>query len=103
MGKNWTPFDAIETGAAVGQLMAEAQWVMALRLWGFAGGWSLPAGEARRMMAEKGPAWAAAWEKAAQSISAGEGPAEATRKAAERLTRPARANRRRLVKRAMKS
>lgn len=90
--------DAWRASTAVGQMMAETQWVIALRLWGFAGAWSLPPGEAERMMSEKGPAWMAAWQKAAEAMASGAGPAVAAQRAALRLHGPARANRRRLVR-----
>jgi len=83
------------------QMMAQANMVIALRMMGMAGTWPVPAREAQRMVAEKGPALAAAGMAAGWAALAGAAPAAVaaawlrpvgrkTRANARRLTRPAR-------------
>lgn len=80
-------------------LAAEAQSVVAYRLMGFAGVWSVPPSEATRMTTEKFPAFVRGWWGASRAISNGAMPGEVIGAWAQPLETTARRNRKRLGRR----
>ena len=88
--------DTMRLGWAMTRLGLDAQEVVALRLAGFAGLWSLPPGEAERMVAEKGPAFVDAWSRGAVALSRGASTSAALGASLRPLHRRAAANRKRL-------
>jgi hypothetical protein len=84
-------------GAAA--LAAEAQWVIGLRLMLMAGGGTVAAAEAQRMVSEKMLAAAQAQLAAGLALATGRGLDGAARAAANPYRRAVRANRRRLTRR----
>ncbi|GGL69331.1 hypothetical protein [Wenxinia marina] len=97
MSKPLFPFTAwMEPWIQGSMMIAEAQGVIAMRIWGLAGMWPVVADESRRMVTEKGPAFAeaaAAATAAAMALQTGPQVAMATLKPIRKLTR---ANHRRL-------
>ncbi|EAQ05023.1 hypothetical protein OB2597_07055 [Pseudooceanicola batsensis HTCC2597] len=91
--------ETMKLGWAMARLGYEAQTVVTLRLFGLAGAWALPPGEAQRMVAEKTPAWTDAWWQAATALSRGASSSAALAAALGPLHSGARANRRRLTAR----
>jgi len=92
----------MRAGFDLWRMTAEAQMVVGLRLWGMAGAWALPPGEALRMVSEKGPAWTEAWTRMGEAAMTGVGPVGVLSRGTSSLARPVRANRRRLTRRATK-
>jgi len=80
-------------------LFIEAQTVIALRLLGLAGLWPVGDDESRRMVSEKGPAWAEAASAAQGAAFAGARADEVMLAAIGPLSREARSNRTRLLRR----
>ena len=97
------PFRLMRAGAAFWAMLAEAQIVVALRMMGAAG---LVAGgsasETRRMVAEKGPAFARSAQAATMAALAGKPPADVMLAAVRPLRRRTRANMRRLSGKAIR-
>ncbi|ANT61432.1 MULTISPECIES: antifreeze protein [Roseobacteraceae] len=83
----------------LGMLSAEAQSVIALRMLGFAGMWSVPSTEAYRMTAEKGPAFVQGWMRASQAMMMGAPAGTVITAFSAPLERKARSNRKRLSRR----
>ncbi|WP_353472845.1 antifreeze protein [Salipiger sp. H15] len=83
----------------LGFLGAEAQSVVALRMLGFAGMWSVPSTEAYRMTAEKGPAFMQAWWQASTAMMRGAPAATVINAFSAPLETKARRNRKRLSRR----
>jgi hypothetical protein len=79
-------------------MMAEAQWVMSIRMMGLAGVLPLTQAERQRMVAEKGPAFARAWSDAAAAAQAGHSAERVLLAAVKPIGRRTRANARRLTK-----
>ncbi|WP_241523892.1 antifreeze protein [Oceaniglobus indicus] len=94
-----SPFDMFATWCATAQMMAEAQTVIAYRMMGMAGLWSVAPSENRRMIAEKGPAMIAASTKATNALMSGKRPDQILDAAVKPLGRKTHANVRRLSKR----
>jgi hypothetical protein len=88
--------DTIRLGWTIARLTLDAQEVVTMRLTGFAGLWPLPPGEAMRMVAEKGPAFADAWSSGAMALVRGKTSSAAMDATLNPLHRRARANRKRL-------
>lgn len=88
--------DTMRLGWTVAQLSLDSQEVVTMRLAGLAGLWPLPPGEAMRMVAEKGPAFADAWSSGAMAWAMGETSSAAMDATLDPLHRRARANRQRL-------
>ncbi len=80
-------------------LAAEAQTVIALRLWGMAGLWPVSPSETTRMVAEKWPAFAQSAGAAGAAMMKGHGPDRIAAAALRPLRRRTRANSRRLSRR----
>ena len=99
MRKPASPFDLWTLGLNMSYLVTEAQTVVALRLWGMAGVWSVAPKENHRMVSEKTNAFTeSAW--AATKVASGFGrPDEVMSAALKPIRRTTRANSRRLVKR----
>jgi hypothetical protein len=80
-------------------MMAEAQTVIALRLWGMAGLWPVGPAESTRMMAEKWPALFHAAGAAGAAAMKGHGPERIAAAALRPIRKATRSNSRRLVRR----
>jgi len=97
-----TPFDLWRASLEVGTLAFEAQAVVTMRMMGMAGIWPVAKSESRRMLAEKPPAFAKAAAVATTKAIRGGRVDEVVSVAAKSLTTKTRANRKRLVSRAVK-
>lgn len=89
-------------GFQIGYLMLEAQAVIAMRLMGMAGVWSVSPTEDGRMISEKVYALTKAHTDAARATLQGRGPDEIAAAAIKPIRQKTRANARRLQKRGMK-
>ena len=83
-------------------LMVESQSVVAMRVMGFGGIWSLPPSEGYRMVTEKSPAMLKSWWGMQQAISRGANPERVLAAWTGPLEREARSNRKRLARRGPK-
>lgn len=95
-------YDTMKLGWAMARLGAEAQVVLALRLSGMAGLWSLPRGETERMVTEKTSAFTDAWMRGATALAHGASSPGAMDASLRPLQRKASANRKRLSRRVRK-
>lgn len=95
-----TPFDLWRAGIEVGTLAFEAQAVVTMRMMGMAGIWPVAKSENRRMLSEKPPAFIKAAAAATNKAAKGGRIDEVVSVAAKSLSTKARANRKRLVRRA---
>mgnify|MGYP003707820909 CR=1 FL=1 len=95
-------FDLWRAGFEIGALALEAQAVIAMRMMGMAGLWPVTKSEGRRMILEKPEAFSNAAMAAAKRAIKGGRVDDVVSVATKSLTRKARANRKRLAKRAMK-
>lgn len=86
-------------GLQTSAMLAEAQTVIMLRMWGMAGLWPVAPGENARMFAEKWPAFVLAANAAGAAAMAGGDPARVAAAALHPIRRRTRANSRRLVRR----
>lgn len=102
IGPNTFFIDTMKLGWAMARLGMESQQVMAWRLSGLAGLWTLPNGEAERMIAEKPKAFADAWMRGTMALVHGASHPGALGASLHPLQRKARANNKRLSKRALK-
>lgn len=93
-----TPFQLWTLGLQTGVMMAEAQTVMLLRLWGMAGLWPVSPTETTRMVTEKWPAFMAAYGAAGAAAMKGHGPHRIASAALRPIARKTRANSRRLAR-----
>lgn len=87
--------------AGLGMLAFEAQAVIGMRVLGMSGAWPVGKNENEKMLAEKPPAFARAATAAAKKAVSGGTPEQIITAAVKPLTRTARANRKRLVARAV--
>jgi hypothetical protein len=101
MKRQFNPFDYWRAALTTGQMMAEAQSVIAMRTMGMAGLWNVTKGEDSRMVAEKGAAMREAGMAAAGAMMRGSSPARIALAALEPVKRRTGANARRLAKRGM--
>ena len=89
--------EVAETWAAVAQLAEDTQWVLAMRLLGLSGVWSLPYGESQAMIDEKFPAFTEAALSGTFAMMSGGSPDRVFRETLEPISSKASANRERLV------
>ena len=94
-----SPYEFIRASADLALLAWETQMVMAMRIAGMAGMWSVVPSENDRMVSEKGPAFAEAAAAATMALARGSGPAAVTQAWMRPLRRRTGANARRLSKR----
>lgn len=80
-------------------MMAEANMVIFMRLWGLAGFWNVTPFESRRMVQEKAAAARAAALAAGMALATGRSPAAAAEAALKPVRRRTRSNVQRLVRR----
>ena len=93
-----TPLQLWTLGLQTGVMMAEAQAVVVLRLWGIAGLWPVSPTETTRMVAEKWPAFLSAYGAAGAAAMKGHGPHRIASAALRPIARKTRANSRRLAR-----
>jgi hypothetical protein len=93
-----SPFQLWTLGFRTSVMLAEAQTVILLRLWGMAGLWPVGPSESTRMVAEKWPAFLHAYAAAGTAALKGQGPHRIADAALTPIARKTRANSRRLVR-----
>ncbi len=96
MARQASPLDIWRGSVELTSLMVETQMVMAYRVMGMAGLWAVAPGENKRMVAEKGPAFAAAAMAASRAAMAGHRPDQIMNAWVRPLRRKTRSNARRL-------
>ena len=94
-----TPLELAATATELWMMMAEAQAVIAMRMMGLAGVWSVLPSENMRMVSEKGPAFAAAAQASNAALAAGLRPDEVLAAWVKPLRKHTRANAARLSRR----
>lgn len=94
--KTLTPLDFLQPTILMSQLMVEANMVIAMRLWGMAGGWKMSQGEHSRMVNEKTRAVQESGLAVARAVGAGQGPGAVAMAAMKPMRRRTKANARRL-------
>ena len=94
--KTANPFALWVSGFAAARMIAEAQFVIALRLAGMAGLWTLAPGETARMVTEKQRAFAESALALTAAAAGGRRPEQVLDAAVRPLGRRTRANARRL-------
>jgi hypothetical protein len=99
MRRMFNPYDYWRAALSTGQMMAEAQSVIAMRTMGMAGLWNVSPGENARMVAEKGHAMRDAGFAATRAILLGKGPAAVAEAALKPIRRKTRSNAKRLARR----
>ena len=102
MTKFVTPMEIFRTSLQFAFIAAEAQAVIAMRLWGMAGLWSVAPSENKRMVAEKIEAAQRGMINAGVAAATGKRPAQVVAAAIKPVRRKTRANSRRLAKRGPK-
>lgn len=102
MGRLFTPMDYWANAMQVGWVMAEAQGVIAMRMMGAMGLWSVPKTENSRMLNEKVFAFLKGGTDASLAVLAGKSPDVVAALAIKPIRQATRANHRRLTKRGMK-
>jgi hypothetical protein len=95
------PVEIWQAYAGLGMLAFEAQAVVGMRLLGMSGAWPVGKNENAKMLAEKPPAFAKAATAAAKKAVSGGRPDQVLTAAVKPLTKTARANRKRLVAKAV--
>ena len=95
------PVEIWQAYAGLGMLALEAQAVIGMRLLGMNGAWPVGKNENSKMLAEKPPAFARAATAAAKKAASGGRPVQVLTAAVKPLTKTARANRKRLVAKAV--
>ena len=93
-----TPKQAAALSVQTGMMMAEAQIVIAMRLWGMAGFWNTKPEENLRMVQEKAEAALQAATRAGAAMMAGQGTAAVAMAALKPVRSRTRANLKRLQK-----
>jgi len=93
-----TPKQVAELSVQTGIMMAEAQMVIAMRLWGMAGFWNTKPEENLRMVQEKAEAVMQSATRAGAAMMAGQGTAAVAMAALKPVRSRTRANLRRLRK-----
>ena len=94
-----TPSDLVRTSLGLGMLAAETQMVMAMRIAGMAGAWSVLPSENRRMVDEKGPAFTEAAYVAWMAAISGKRPDQVLDAWTSSLRKKTGGNARRLIRR----
>jgi hypothetical protein len=97
-----TPFDLIRPSILMTQMIAEANLVIALRMWGMAGAWKMAPGEKQRMVTEKVAAAQASGLAMAKAALSGATPGEVASAGLKPVRRRTRANAARLTRSAAK-
>ena len=95
----FTPKQAMQLSTTAGMMMAEAQMVIAMRLWGLAGLWNTAPEESYRMVAEKADAVLQSTLRAGEAALSGKGAASVAMAALKPVRRRTRANLKRLQER----
>ena len=98
----YTPMDFWANAMQVGWVMAEAQGVIAMRMMGAMGVWSVPKTENSRMLNEKVFAFIKGSADASLAAMAGKSPDVVAALAIKPIRQATRANHRRLTKRGLK-
>jgi hypothetical protein len=91
--------DLLRLSMQTGTMLAQANMVIAMRMWGMAGAWNVTPDENKRMIDEKGTAMVAAGVAAAGAMMQGKGPVDVALAALQPVARKTRANAARLAKR----
>ena len=99
MARNATPLELFKTQMEVGMMLAEAQSVIAMRMMGWGGLWSVTKSENNRMVSEKTEAIAKAVQNATLAAMTGKRPDQIVNAAVKPLRQKTRANVARLGKR----
>ncbi len=94
-----TPTDMVRLSLQSGMMLAEANMVVAMRLWGMAGMWKVTSSENRRMVDEKSTAAMASSAAMARAMAAGHGPAAVAMAGLKPVRAKTRANAARLARR----
>ncbi|OSQ50633.1 hypothetical protein [Marivita geojedonensis] len=102
MARLFTPMDYWANAMQMGWVMAEAQGVIAMRMMGAMGLWSVPKTENSRMLNEKVFAFLKGGTDASLAMLAGKSPDVVAALAIKPIRQTTRANHRRLTKRGMK-
>jgi len=102
MARRPTPFDLIRPSILMAQMMAEANLVIALRMWRMAGAWKMAPGEKQRMMSEKVSAAQASGRAMTKAAMAGATPGEVASAGLKPVRRRTQANVERLTREATK-
>ncbi len=89
--------DMAKTWNDAAQMAVDSQYVVAMRLWGLSGAWSVPRGESDEMIREKAPAFTEAMVSGALTALSGRGPDRVMQALIEPLSERTRANRARLA------
>ena len=97
-----SPADFVAPALIMARMMAEANLIVALRLWGLAGAWPMAANERARMVTEKTAAAQDAVRAAARAAAGGSGAGAIAAAAAKPVARRTRANAARLSKAALR-
>jgi hypothetical protein len=100
--RNANPFAAMQNAIQLGLMITEAQSVVAMRIMGMAGIWSVTPAENARMISEKLSVVTRASTDATRAMIRGQGPEAVTAAAIKPLRQKTRANAKRLAKRGLK-
>ena len=93
-----TPVEIARLWLSCADLMSDAQSVVAYRMMGIGGTWSVPRGENHSMLHEKGPAFTEALLAGTMTALKGAGPHAVAEAAIAPLSKKVRSNRKRLAK-----
>ena len=99
MARSATPLELFKTNLEVGMMLAEAQSVIAMRMMGWGGLWSVTKSENNRMVSEKTEAITKSIQNATLAAMTGKRPDEIVNAAVKPLRQKTRANVARLGKR----
>lgn len=94
-----TGMQVMHLSAQMTMMLAEANMVILMRLWGMAGAWNVRPTENRRMVSEKAFAMQASARAAGRAIAAGESPAAIAQAALNPVRRRTKSNVSRLARR----
>ncbi len=97
--KHPSPADIATLWVSYATLITEAHSVVAYRLLGMGGAWSVPRGENHAMLREKGPAFTEAMVASTMTAIKGGAPDKIMAAAIKPLSKKARSNRKRLARR----
>ena len=99
MARSATPLELFKTNLEVGMMLAEAQSVIAMRMMGWGGLWSVTKSENNRMVSEKTEAITKSIQNATLAAMTGKRPDEIVNAAVKPLRQKTRSNVARLGKR----
>jgi hypothetical protein len=94
--------DLLKLSMETGAMLAQANMVIAMRMWGMAGAWNVTPDENKRMVDEKGTAMLASGMAATAAVMQGKGPVDVALAALKPVARKTKANAARLGKRGVK-